>query len=329
MPANTRLAPSARRSRRRRRPVAPAPRRAALGLLGPWSAPTAPGETLRGLVAALREVGFFDFVIIDRDAAVLREPDGAALPSGTRLTLDALVSVQNPDQAQADWSAARSLGVAAARHFGLWHWALERLPAHLRHAFGFTDAILAASSFQQRAFAAEGLRPVVLVPMPLPDPAEVRPTPRAALGVPDAGPLFLLAVDFACPIRRQNPQALIAAFLRAYPDPAEPATLLINTLGGARDPQAMARLAALAADPRIILRDAEPDRPGTLGLVAAADAFVSLHRSEGSGRAIAEAMLLGTPVIATAWSGPADFLDPSTGWPVDYRLVPIGGDGRS
>jgi glycosyltransferase involved in cell wall biosynthesis len=86
----------------------------------------------------------------------------------------------------------------------------------------------------------------------------------------------------------------------------------------------MTRLRALGADPRIILRDEELDRAGMLGLIAAADAFVSLHRSEGFGRDIAEAMLLGTPMIATAWSGPADFLDAGTGWPVDYRLLPIG-----
>ena len=306
-------------------PIAPRPpRRAALGLLGPWSAPTGLGELLRGLVAALREVGFADFVVIDRDAAVLRDPDGAALPSGTRLALDVLVSVHDADQAHAAWRFARSLGVAAARHFGLWHWALERLPAHLRHAFAFTDAILTTSSFQQRAFAAEGLRPVLLVPMPVLDPPEVRPTSRAALGVAEAGPLFVLVFDFGSSVRRKNPEALIAAFLRAYADPAEPATLLIKTVRGTQHPHEMARLRALGADPRIILRDEELDRAGMLGLIAAADAFVSLHRSEGFGRDIAEAMLLGTPVIATAWSGPADFLDAGTGWPVDYRLLPIG-----
>ncbi len=304
-------------------PLAPQSRRAALGLLGPWTAPTGMGALLRGLVGALSEVGFADFLIIDRDAAVLRDHSGAALPSGSRLSLDVLVSVHDADQAHAVWSFARSLGVAAACHFGLWHWALERLPAHLRHAFSFTDAILATSSFQQRAFAAEGLRPVSLVPMPLLDPPEVRPASRADFGLPEAGPLFLLA--FACAsIRRMNPEALIAAFRRAYPDPAEPATLLIATDGGAEHPHEMARLRALAIDPRIILRDETLGRAGMAGLIAAADAFVSLHRSVGFGRGIAEAMLRGIPVIATAWSGPADFLDASTGWPVDYRLVPIG-----
>jgi glycosyltransferase involved in cell wall biosynthesis len=59
------------------------------------------------------------------------------------------------------------------------------------------------------------------------------------------------------------------------------------------------------------------------GLLAATDAFVSLHRSEGFGFGLAEAMLLGKPAVATAYSGNADFLDDVTGYPVPYRLVPV------
>ncbi len=299
------------------------PRRAALGLLGQWSAPTGLGEVLRGFVAALRETGFSDFVVIDRDAGGLRAPDGTVLPEGP-LAVEVLVVVQNADQAYATWRFARGLGVSASRQYGLWHWELERLPAHVRHGYGFYDAILATSAFQRAAFAADGLRPVRAVPMPMLGEAAGPSASRTVLGVAGSGPLFVLAFDFGSFIRRKNPEALIAAFQRAYPDRQEPATLLLKTVRAALRPHEMARLQALAAgDPRIVLRDEELDRDGILGLLAAADAFVSLHRSEGFGRGIAEAMLLGTPVIATAWSGPADFLDAATGWPVRHRLVPI------
>ena len=57
--------------------------------------------------------------------------------------------------------------------------------------------------------------------------------------------------------------------------------------------------------------------------MAACDAYVSLHRSEGTGLTIAEAMALGKPVIATDWSGNTDFADSSNSFPVGYALTPV------
>src|SRR5206468_3273838 len=59
------------------------------------------------------------------------------------------------------------------------------------------------------------------------------------------------------------------------------------------------------------------------GLLTRCDALVSLHRSEGFGLPCAEAMALGKPVIATDYSGSADFLGVSTGFPVAYRLIQL------
>ena len=55
--------------------------------------------------------------------------------------------------------------------------------------------------------------------------------------------------------------------------------------------------------------------------MAACDCFVSLHRSEGFGLAMAEAMALGKPVIATNWSGNTDFMNPHNAACIDFRLV--------
>ena len=61
-------------------------------------------------------------------------------------------------------------------------------------------------------------------------------------------------------------------------------------------------------------------RPQTAGLIARADCLVSLHRGEGFGRVIAEAMALGTVVVATDWSGSTSILDRTRGYPVSYSL---------
>jgi glycosyltransferase involved in cell wall biosynthesis len=77
-------------------------------------------------------------------------------------------------------------------------------------------------------------------------------------------------------------------------------------------------------DPDIFLIDRTLDRSETLGLIAAIDCVLSLHRSEGFGLLIAEAMLLHKPVIATDYSATTELVTPQTGLSVDYKLVPVG-----
>jgi len=101
--------------------------------------------------------------------------------------------------------------------------------------------------------------------------------------------------------------------------------LVLKTMNARpEDPRWQRLLAEAAADRRVAVLAETLDRGEALGLFAACDAYVSPHRAEGFGRTLAEAMLLGRPVIATAHSGNADFLTPDTGFPVAYRLVPVG-----
>jgi glycosyltransferase involved in cell wall biosynthesis len=110
---------------------------------------------------------------------------------------------------------------------------------------------------------------------------------------------------------------------------------MIKTQGGASAAAAWRRLNALCADPRIELRDVSLDRLALLKMVASADVFVSLHRSEGFGRGPAEAMLLERPVIATGYSGTTDFISADCAYVVSYTLRPVladeypGVDGQS
>jgi glycosyltransferase involved in cell wall biosynthesis len=50
--------------------------------------------------------------------------------------------------------------------------------------------------------------------------------------------------------------------------------------------------------------------------------LVSPSRGEGFGLPVAEAMLVGCPVVATMHGGQADICSESTCWPVDFRLAP-------
>jgi glycosyltransferase involved in cell wall biosynthesis len=146
---------------------------------------------------------------------------------------------------------------------------------------------------------------------------------RASLGLPEEATVFIFMFDFRSYTARKNPEAVIRAFQLAFPDGDEATYLLIKTSGAAAMPADAARLRELANDRRIELRDALLDRPQILGLIRAADAFVSLHRAEGFGRGPAEAMLLGVPVIVTAYSGSADYVTDDNALPVDYELTSV------
>ena len=156
--------------------------------------------------------------------------------------------------------------------------------------------------------------------MPETDPALT----RSHFALPEDRFLFYFGFDFRSFVARKNPEAAIAAFQAAFPPGDDGVGLVIKTLGGADKPDALAALnARVATDPRIVLRDQEYAGAEHATLVQRCDCYVSLHRSEGFGRGPAEAMLLGKPVIATAYSGNMDFMTAENSLLVDYRLMPV------
>jgi glycosyltransferase involved in cell wall biosynthesis len=303
--------------------AADAVHRAAIGLTGQWRAATGRGEDMRQAAAALRAVGFRDFVVIDSDRAQVLQEDGTALAEGCRVDLDTNVVCLNADTAFNDWRLLQRLNVTARRSIGFWAWELERLPLYWRHAFSFYDAIWTHAEFGRAAVAQEELRPVRAIRPGVSLPPLRRQPSRAELGLPDDATVFLFMFDFHSFASRKNPEAVVAAFVQAFPRGDERVHLLLKTQCGDADPEAWMRLNALCTDPRITIRDMVMEREQVIALVCSADAFVSLHRSEGFGRGPAEAMLLGKPVILTDYSATTDFATRDCAYLVDYRLKPV------
>lgn len=210
---------------------------------------------------------------------------------------------------------------------GYWFWELERLPETMYPAFAHVDEVWAATRFVTSAIAAAQQRPVYTIPTPVPIPAIDPRATRERLGLPN-GFVFLFMFDFFSVIERKNPIGLVQAFSRAF-TPNEGPTLVVKTINGSKSLNELEKLRSAAAgreDIRIV--DAylsEPDKNSLLGLC---DCYVSLHRSEGLGLTMGEAMGLGKPVIATAYSGNLDFMTPENSFLVDYTMgrVPRGSD---
>ncbi|OLN24368.1 Glycosyltransferase [Desulfovibrio sp. DV] len=209
-------------------------------------------------------------------------------------------------------------------NIGYWPWELPGWPEVMADAYRLMDELWLSTAYAREAFAATSPVPTRLMPMAV-AVDRLTPTPRARFGLPEDRFLFLYVFDANSYLARKNPLAAVAAFREAFPGGHEPVGLVLKTMNPRTDdPRWRAVAAAAAADRRIAILADTLDRGEALGLFAACDAYLSPHRAEGFGRTLAEAMLLGKPVIATGYSGNADFLTPETGFPVAYRLVPVG-----
>jgi glycosyltransferase involved in cell wall biosynthesis len=233
----------------------------------------------------------------------------------------------NAETAFFDYLFFRERGIERSYTIGYWAWELARFPAEWASSFAFVDEVWAASQFAYEAIAPATSKPVLLMP---PAVAVHSPEPglkRADFGLPEDKFVFYFSFDFRSYAARKNPLAAVEAFRRAFPRDGAPVFLLLKTIGSdcKRDDHDNL-LEAVRGDPRILLIDHEFSRPRAITLLALTDCFLSLHRCEGFGRGPAEAMLLGKPVITTAYSGTADFATSETALLVDYQLVPVGAE---
>jgi glycosyltransferase involved in cell wall biosynthesis len=150
-----------------------------------------------------------------------------------------------------------------------------------------------------------------------------RRLPRSHFGLEDGPFIFLFTFHMTSVAERKNPWGLIEAFERAF-DAGDNVLLVIKTAFGEQFPEDFAKLEVAARGSRVRIIHTVHTQEETLSLMACSDAYVSLHRSEGLGLTMAEAMLLGKPTIATAYSGNMDFMTEANSLLVDYRIVELG-----
>lgn len=205
---------------------------------------------------------------------------------------------------------------------GVWFWETETFPESLLPAFDYVDEVWVASEFVAAAIGPETWKPVLTFPLPVPEP-EVEPVPRDEFGVAEEAFLFTFAFDFFSTVERKNPAALVEAFIRAF-EPGSGAHLLIKTINGDKRADELDRLvASTGGHPDVSIHDGYLPPEKVTGLTAAADCYVSLHRSEGFGLTIAEALALRKPTIATGYSGNLTFMDDHGSYLVPYGLTAV------
>ena len=234
----------------------------------------------------------------------------------------------NADQLPHVMEHVRSRSRGEAYRIAIPFWELAEFPAAWYPSFNNIDEVWAPSRFIQTALFRKINRPIVYMPVALPFAASDGFN-RAYFSLPEKKFLFFFAFDFLSFQERKNPRAAYRAFRRAFPPKGGgDVGLIVKSLNGEHVTGDLAALRdELAEDPDVIFIDQAFTRSEMLGLINESDCVISLHRAEGLGLLIAEAMMLEKPVIATDYSGTTDLVTPNTGFPVDYRLIPVG-DGQ-
>ena len=204
---------------------------------------------------------------------------------------------------------------------GVWFWEIAEFPMRFQRALRLVDEVWVATEFVRSAVARVTDKPVHVVPLPISAP-HLTPVSRSDLGLPE-GFVFLFSFDFLSVAERKNPRGLIRAFSGAF-QPGDGPLLVLKSINGDRCPSELSELRAAAKGRNdIVIWDGYVDADRRDALIAACDCYVSLHRSEGYGLTIAEAMALGKPVIVTGFSGNVDFTNAENSYLVPYRLVRV------
>jgi glycosyltransferase involved in cell wall biosynthesis len=292
-------------------------------------APIGMGEFLRTTVRALRAAGV-DARVSDAygmDAATEGETGRDLRPFlAQRLDADVSIFVLNGDErapvfgrlgAELDGSGYKIVYPA---------WELPRYPEVWARELEHYDEVWGFSRYTRDALAGSVRRPVHHMPLAC-QPVLGRHHARRHFGISESAYVFVFFFDLTSYVERKNPFALLSAFAKVREArPFADLQLAVKVTGAQRDPAGYGRfLEALEPVRRsTVLIDRVLGDDEVKSLVRAGDAFVSLHRAEGFGLGLAEAMYFGKPVVATGYSGNMDFTTPEVARLVSYRLVPVG-----
>jgi glycosyltransferase involved in cell wall biosynthesis len=208
---------------------------------------------------------------------------------------------------------------AAIYNIGYWAWELETLPHEWVKSLSYINAMMAPSQFICKTIQRYTDKPVIQIPHPVKIGA-ISNNLRERLGISEEDFLITSVFSVQSSIQRKNPEGLINAFLKSLADKSN-AYLVFKV--SPLDQDILLLMAATKNHPRIkFIEDIWP-REDILGLIQTADIYASLHRSEGFGLGMAEAMMLGTPVVATGWSGNTDFCTEQNSFLVKYKMTSV------
>lgn len=209
-------------------------------------------------------------------------------------------------------------------NIGYWLWELEEFPDEWTPCFQCLDEIWAPSEFICNAIRKKTTLPVRCMPYHV-DVSIGTIYEREHFGIPEDKFLYLMMYDQSSCMERKNPIGVLNAFKKAFDKQNQSAGLVIKINNPTPESRKQIR-SVLDGYTNVYLIEETLSRDEVNSLTKCVDVVVSLHRAEGFGLVLAEAMLLGTPTIATNWSSNTEFMNEDVACMVDYELTTIEKD---
>ena len=235
-----------------------------------------------------------------------------------------IVSVVNADHFELWLNDIGSNRLKYSKVIGVWAWETEDFPVSMHKAFKYVDEIWAVSNFVKDAIAPYTKKKVLVLPTPIITPERIEKLDRATLGIPEDQEFNLFIFDYQSVFNRKNPLGLVEAHRKAFPNSEGP-LLVIKSTNGDQDAENREKLRFAVQDRTdILLIQDFVSREQLTSLINECSTYISLHRSEGYGLTMAEAMALGKPVIATSYSGNLDFMNRENSVLIPFKRTLVG-----
>jgi glycosyltransferase involved in cell wall biosynthesis len=209
-------------------------------------------------------------------------------------------------------------------NIAFWLWELEEFPEEWLPSLALVDEIWTPAHFVTDNFRKVTDKPVFTIPYPVSAPTSDE-FDRAYFGLPHNSFLFLTMYDCNSTIERKNPLGSIEAFKKAFDKDDSSVGLVIKVNNP--QPKDIERIKEIIEGyNNVILIAKTISKVEVNSLIRCCDVYVSLHRAEGYGLPMAEAMVLGRVVIGTNWSANTEFMNQSNSCLVDYSIVELQED---
>lgn len=211
------------------------------------------------------------------------------------------------------------------KHYNIafWLWEMQEFPEEWVPMIKQLDEIWTPAEFVSNAVRKVTDKPVYTIPYAVEAPFNDQ-YDRDYFKLPKDKFLFLMLFDSNSITERKNPLGVIRAFKKAFPNGNDDVGLIVK-IGNAREHEIEEVKASLTGY-NVYFIEGMFDKVVVNSLIHCADVYVSLHRAEGFGLVLAEAMLLKTATIATNYSANTEFQSKDTSCLVDYKMIPVGKD---
>jgi len=281
-------------------------------------------ESARNFVFAIKSAGI-PCVLNNINSTIHRNNDNTFSKFEKENPYPINLTVVNADTSKMLYDTFSSKYFRDKYNIAVWAWELENFPSILASSFSYYDEIWTLSNFVANTISKSSSIPVLKITCPV-EIDEVKLVPdKEKFGLKKSDYVFLFIFDFQSVFERKNPLGLIEAFKKSF-EKNENVKLVIKCINGSQFTDQYKKLIQACEEQNIKLFEEHFEKDELLSLLASCDCYVSLHRSEGFGLTIAEAMLAKKPIIATEYGGNTDFMNSTNSYPVKYKLIKLEKD---